>query len=89
MHSATVAECIVKMKILQKDLEYLGGLAEKWDSQKGRFPLIVEGIGIQRETFSEMIEKLKLCPVVDIPFEVTFHKDRPGSLTAPEETARA
>ena len=85
MHEATVSECLKKMKVMQKDLEYLGGLAEKWTAQKERFPLIVEGIGIQREQFSDWISTLKKCKVVEIPFPVTFHKEAPDALAAPED----
>ncbi|TET31404.1 MAG: hypothetical protein E3J72_22480 [Planctomycetota bacterium] len=88
MPEATVADCLKKMKILQKDLEYLGGLAEKWTSQIDRFPLIVEGIGQQRENFNEMIGTMKECRVVDIPFPVTVSKEVPDTLVAPEDNAQ-
>jgi len=95
MPDPTFEDVIRKLNMIQKDMEYLKDLTQRWLSQEKRFPIIVEGIGKQGERFGEMVDILMDARVVDIPFPVqvssepvktmrlTDSPDDSGSFAAP------
>ncbi|TET31405.1 MAG: hypothetical protein E3J72_22485 [Planctomycetota bacterium] len=83
MPEATFEEVIRKLNMLQKDMEYLKDLTQRWLSQEKRFPIIVEGIGKQGERFGEMVNILMDAKVVDLPFPVIVSPEAAKTMSAP------
>jgi hypothetical protein len=59
----TVEEALRRVQAMKKDIEYVGGLEQKWREQQKRFPIIYEGIKKQAEAFKMRVEQLKTIKV--------------------------